>query len=176
MWYLRASSVEACTRWVQAIQTQRSFYASTHLGDTGSTGSGTHQASSCSSSFAPPSASPASAGPGPSIYNDNLRRHESVLSISSINSCRSYKEQLSEMETFRNILYQQIKTLQHYFDSSLQSTSIVNEHFKRHRRHQSMNGTTLPQLMVTPFRVPFHPLDLSNHLSFIVVLFHHHHQ
>ena len=44
------------------------------------------------------------------------------------------------METFRNILIQQIKTLQHYFDSSLQSTSLINEHLKRHRRHQSMNG------------------------------------
>lgn len=73
-------------------------------------------------------------------YGDNLRRHESALSISSITSCRSYKEQLSEMETFRTILYQQIKTLQHYFDSSLQSTNFVNEHLKRHRRHQSMNG------------------------------------
>lgn len=156
VWYLRAASVDECTRWVQAIQTQRNFYQSTqYSSDTGSTGSGTHQ--STSGSFAPSAAAAAvsaaaassastsaSATCGPSgpttIYNDSLRRHESVLSISSITSCRSYKEQLSEMETFRNILYQQIKTLQHYFDSSLQSTSLVNEHLKRHRRHQSMNG------------------------------------
>lgn len=90
-----------------------------------------------SSNFVP---SVSSSGSGPSNYGDNLHRHESALSLSSITSCRSYKEQLSEMETFRNILYQQIKTLQHYFDSSLQSTSLVNEHLKRHRRHQSMNG------------------------------------
>ncbi|KAJ6219037.1 hypothetical protein RDWZM_004849 [Blomia tropicalis] len=144
VWYLRASSVDECTRWVQAIQTQRNFYQGTCVADSGSSNSsmlncpaGVHQSPSASS-FVPSAAS--STASGPTNYNDSLRRHESALSLSSITSCRSYKEQLSEMDTFRNILYQQIKTLQHYFDSSLQSTSLVNEHLKRHRRHQSMNG------------------------------------
>ena len=145
VWYLRATNgMDECNRWVQAIQAQRNFYQSTSLDDSGSTSSsmlncaaGVLQSGS-SSNFVPSANS--SVGSCPANYNDNLRRHESALSLSSITSCRSYKEQLSEMETFRNILYQQIKTLQHYFDSSLQSTSLVNEHLKRHRRHQSMNG------------------------------------
>ena len=137
VWYLRASSVDECTRWVQSIQTQKNFYQNIFIGDNGSTNSSVLNCSVVSSNFVPSISSSAS---GPINYGDNLRRHESALSLSSITSCRSYKEQLSEMETFRNILIQQIKTLQHYFDSSLQSTSLINEHLKRHRRHQSMNG------------------------------------
>lgn len=134
VWYLRASTVDECSRWVQAIQSHKQYYQSTNSVDTG-TGSVHH--GSTSATFVP-SVTPSGTGPPP--YSDTLRRHESALSLSSITSCRSYKERLSEMETFRHILYQQIKTLQHYFDSSLQSTSLVNEHLKRHRRHQSMNG------------------------------------
>lgn len=135
MWYLRASSVDECARWVQSIETQRNFYQNTCLAENGSSNS---SVLNCPAVM--PSAASATGSGGPSTYGDNLHRHESALSLSSITSCRSYKEQLSEMETFRTILYQQIKTLQHYFDSSLQSTSLVNEHLKRHRRHQSMNG------------------------------------
>ena len=167
VWYLRAPSVEECRRWVNAIQEHKNYYQSLDNnvsvsslinGASFVTSSGNSQLppppSSSSSSVAttqPPvptssisqSPSAASSVVGYPINASDiadLRRHESALSLSSITSCRSYKEQLSEMETFRTILYQQIKTLQHYFDSSLQSTNIVNEHLKRHRRHQSMNG------------------------------------
>ncbi|OTF82566.1 goodpasture antigen-binding protein-like protein, partial [Euroglyphus maynei] len=156
VWYLRAPSVEECRRWVNAIQEHKGYYQSIDNnnvnvssmvnGSTFVTSSGSSQLpatilSSTTQSPAQPSSQPPSSTTS-SVVGDivDLHRHESALSLSSITSCRSYKEQLSEMETFRTILYQQIKTLQHYFDSSLQSTNIVNEHLKRHRRHQSMNG------------------------------------
>ncbi|KAH9506414.1 Collagen type IV alpha-3-binding protein, variant 2 [Dermatophagoides farinae] len=169
VWYLRAPSVEECRRWVNAIQEHKGYYQSldNNIGPSslinGATlvsASGSLQpppplsssSSSPSTQPLPPPPTPSQSSQPPSTTSSvvgypinasdivGLRRHESALSLSSITSCRSYKEQLSEMETFRTILYQQIKTLQHYFDSSLQSTNIVNEHLKRHRRHQSMNG------------------------------------
>ena len=134
VWYLRASSDTECSNWVKAIQAHKA-----HVNEYNS--ENVHTGGNVSSSNYVPSTSSSSNMYGSNaIANGNLHRHESVLSLSSVASCRSYKEQLSEMETFRNILYQQIKTLQHYFDSSLQSTTLVNEHLKRHRRHQSMNG------------------------------------
>lgn len=170
VWYLRAPSVEECRRWVNAIQEHKGYYQSldnNNIGPSSLINGATLVSASgslqppppLSSSSSSPSAQPLPPPPTPSQSSQppsttssvvgypinasdivGLRRHESALSLSSITSCRSYKEQLSEMETFRTILYQQIKTLQHYFDSSLQSTNIVNEHLKRHRRHQSMNG------------------------------------
>ena len=133
VWYLRASSDTECSNWVKAIQSQKAYFANENHNNS------EILSSNVSSSSYVPSSSSANMFTS-NITNGNLHRHESVLSLSSVASCRSYKEQLSEMETFRNILYQQIKTLQHYFDSSLQSTTLVNEHLKRHRRHQSMNG------------------------------------
>lgn len=150
VWYLRATSVELCREWVQVIELHRNRYQALLGVSSGSNGGGGDNISNTSmnggnmpSLYGSGAASSASSAHSYGVgggSGDSLRRHESALSLCSISSCRSYKEQLSEMETFRNILYQQIKTLQHYFDTSLQSTSLVNEHLKRHRRHQSMNG------------------------------------
>lgn len=149
VWCLRAPSVEECRRWVTAIQEHKNYYKALNQTDNLSTSSIVNGCNSLliqqhQTGVVPTQQQQSSiSSTVTSTTNSadfNLRRHESALSLSSITSCRSYKEQLSEMETFKSILYQQIKTLQHYFDSSLQSTNLVNEHLKRHRRHQSMNG------------------------------------
>ncbi|CAG2114826.1 unnamed protein product [Medioppia subpectinata] len=69
-------------------------------------------------------------------YNDSaygsdgsLRRHGSAVSLgsvsmTSIKSNRGLKEKLNEIETFRDILCQQVETLQTYFDVCAQGIGI----------------------------------------------------
>lgn len=59
------------------------------------------------------------------IFQVNLRRHDSALSLTSNASKvggqshhREMKEKLAEIETFRDILCRQIDKLQSYFDAS----------------------------------------------------------
>ncbi|XP_014665213.1 PREDICTED: collagen type IV alpha-3-binding protein-like [Priapulus caudatus] len=70
---------------------------------------------------------------------NNLHRHGSLISITSANSLsttstssfkqrgRGLKEKLAEMETFRDILCQQVDTLQRYFDTCTDAMSDQND-------------------------------------------------
>lgn len=159
VWYLRASSAEECVRWVTKLQEYKNLYripmnSSENQSTTSSSlfssnnNNSNHQnflsigglSNISGLSLSSATSTLNQSNSVSSGYGENLCRYESAMSLSSITSCRSYKEQILEIEAFRSVLLQQIKTLQHYFDSSLQSTNLINEHLKRHRRHQSMNG------------------------------------
>ncbi len=91
VWYLRAKTVEERQQWLEALDEQRNDA----IGGSG---------------------------------NGQLRKHGSLLSINStvsasVTSTGSYarnfglREKLDEMETFKDILYKQVETLQVYFDA-----------------------------------------------------------
>jgi len=67
-----------------------------------------------------------------------LKRHGSTMSIqsntlstSSMNqSSRSLREKLHEVETYRDILFEQIETLQRYFDACATSSGTAQRDFE----------------------------------------------
>lgn len=98
VWYLRAETPEERNRWVEALETYKmdSAYGS----------------------------------------ENSLRRHGSALSlgstslsgtsVSSLKKSRGLREKLAEMETFRDILCQQVETLQNYFDTCADAHSELH--------------------------------------------------
>ncbi|GLH11022.1 Collagen type IV alpha-3-binding protein [Gryllus bimaculatus] len=97
VWYLRADTPEDKQQWVDVLETYK-----------------------------------AESGYG---SENNLKRHGSAISLtsntlstastSSFKKGRGLKEKLAEMETFRDILCQQIETLQKYFDACAEISSSL---------------------------------------------------
>ncbi|XP_066990902.1 ceramide transfer protein isoform X2 [Anabrus simplex] len=99
VWYLRAETPEEKQQWVDVLETYK-----------------------------------AESGYG---SENNLKRHGSAISLtsntistastSSFKKGRGLKEKIAEMETFRDILCQQIETLQNYFDSCADLAASVKK-------------------------------------------------
>ncbi|KAB0803858.1 hypothetical protein PPYR_00828 [Photinus pyralis] len=98
VWYLRADSVENRQQWIDALELYK-----------------------------------AESGYGTGSEN-SLKRHGSTVSLQSNNystasgssfkrSSRNLREKLAEMETFKDILCNQMDTLQRYFDACVEPTS-----------------------------------------------------
>jgi collagen type IV alpha-3-binding protein len=108
VWYLRAHSHEDRERWVQALEEQKQLCKA-------ESGSGSET---------------------------SLRRHPSLVSLTSTASIsvastgsfkrdRNLKEKLSELETFRELLVQQVSTLQTYFDACANSVTKGYEPYQK---------------------------------------------
>lgn len=128
VWYLRASSVEDRQRWIEAIEGHKRYLVDLNNvvggGENGGGGGGSGHISTAASN---------------QILN-NLRRHDSALSLTSTASkggfrgssaagqhYRGLAEKLAEIETFRDILCRQIDTLQSYFDACSDAAQNAQE-------------------------------------------------
>ncbi|KAF6216601.1 hypothetical protein GE061_000945 [Apolygus lucorum] len=98
VWYLRADSLEDKQHWVEVLE---AFKAESGYG------------SECSLKRH---------GSAVSLTSNNL----SGTSIQSFKKGRGLKEKLAEMETYRDILCNQMDTLQKYFDSCMELSSKEN--------------------------------------------------
>lgn len=97
VWYLRADTAEERQKWVETLETYK-----------------------------------AESGYG---SENNLRRHGSAISLtsntlsgtstSSFKKGRGLREKLAEMETFKDILCQQVEMLQSYYDACAESVSVM---------------------------------------------------
>ncbi|CAF4102760.1 unnamed protein product [Rotaria socialis] len=94
VWYLRAHSPEDRERWIQALEDHKQMCKS-------ESGYG----------------SETSLRRHPSIGSLASTASASVTSTGSFKKDRSLKEKLNELETFRELLVQQVATLQTYFDA-----------------------------------------------------------